>query len=80
MSVELNEFTEDQLQFAIDMFIDKTDDINRSLQRLEDFPDGEVRKDLKAVYDVEFDTALLWKVQLMNALDEVKAGNKIVNS
>jgi hypothetical protein len=36
MSVELNEFTEDQLQFAIDMFIDKTDDINRSLQRLED--------------------------------------------
>jgi hypothetical protein len=40
----------------------------------------EVYKGLRTVYDVEFDTALLWKVQLMNALDEVKAGNKIVNS
>jgi hypothetical protein len=80
MSVNLNEFSSAELQTAIDLFVDRVDYVNRQLQNLEDFSDSEFKEDAKREFNLYFDTLLLWKVQLENALQEVIEREKITNS
>jgi hypothetical protein len=80
MSVSLNDFSREELEFAINVMTDVIDDLNRKIQQLSDFEDSELKTGLMYDMDKDFETALLWRVQLSNALDEVKNTEKITNS
>lgn len=77
MSVNLSDFTEEQLKFAIVIFKESQDDSNRKLQALEHLRPGDVRHDLELSYTTELDVAILFRIQLENALQEVKDKNKV---
>jgi hypothetical protein len=81
MSVNLNEFTSEQLKFAIDLFTEKQNDFNYSLKLLEEkFEGGEIKSQLHAQIDKELDTAILFRIQFENALNEVKRRELMIAS
>jgi hypothetical protein len=69
MSVSLNEFTSDQLQYAIDVFSKKAEKHEKQLMKAEKY--GLPYHEEEATF--KRDAALLLKVQFMNALKEVQA-------
>jgi hypothetical protein len=80
MSVSLNDFSREELEFAINVMTDVIDDLNRKIQQLSDFEDSELKTRFMSETDKDFETALLWRVQLSNALDQVKNTEKIANT
>jgi hypothetical protein len=76
MSANLNEFTADQLQYAIDVFSKKAEKHEKQLMKAEKY--GLPHHEEEATF--KRDAALLLKVQFMNALQEVQAREKVTNS
>jgi hypothetical protein len=72
MSVNLNEFEPRLLKMAKEMFEGKIKTLNLSLQQIECWQPSEVKDDLYREIFQEFDDAILWKIQLENALNELK--------
>jgi hypothetical protein len=75
-SANLNEFTADQLQYAIDVFSKKAEKHEKQLMKAEKY--GLPHHEEEATF--KRDAALLLKVQFMNALQEVQAREKVSNN
>lgn len=79
MSVNLNEFSEDVLQYAIGIFIEAQDDCNRKISLIESWEEGSIKNSIYNELSFKLDSAILFRVQLENALKEVQAKEKVNN-
>ena len=76
-NTKLNEFESLQIEALIQVVEEKIDDINYHIQKCQSLPQGDIRHDLEEDYDKDLNVFILWKVQLLNAKEDIKEMNKI---
>lgn len=79
MSVNLNEFTVDQINELLTVVISKQDDLNFKSYELNHslHENSSIRQELNAEYSRIYDIMILWETQLRNALAEIVAKETI---
>lgn len=80
MSVNLNEFTAEQLEYAISTFKLKQDDHNYHISRISKWEESEMKRERLVAVEKLFDTAILFRTQCENALQEVLAKDRTYHS
>lgn len=76
-NTKLNEFDLFHLNALLQIVEEKIDDVNYHIQKCESLPQGDTRRDLEMSYDVELNMFILWKVQILNAKEDVKNMEKV---
>jgi hypothetical protein len=76
-NTKLNEFTLEQLKFLQGAVSAQAQEINYSLSAIDFWETSEIKTDMEAQLKVDFDNAILWKVQIENAISDIKEINKV---
>lgn len=76
-NTKLNEFTIEQLEFLKGAVSAQAQEINYTLSAIDFWEDSDIKSDLEASAKADFDTAILWKVQIENAISDIKEMNKV---
>jgi hypothetical protein len=71
-NTKLNEFEPKQLAALLFITEEKIDELNRKLAAVSKFPDGTIKDDLTGPLEDMFNTFILWKVQILNAMADIE--------
>jgi len=76
-NTKLNEFTVDQIDFLLYAIEAKIQDVNYGLSAVDFWEDSELKHVHEDEMGKQLDAFVLWKVQLLNAKEDIKEMNKV---